>query len=51
MPEGSGNDDAQGLDWKDYVAIFIALLQTVALPVLVLIFMILAALAVLRLLH
>jgi hypothetical protein len=43
-------DDAN-LGWKDYVALFIALLQTVALPMVVLIVIILAALAVLRLLH
>jgi hypothetical protein len=44
-------DDGKSLGWKDYVAIFIALLQTVALPMLVLIVIILAALVVLRLLH
>ncbi len=38
-------------DWKDYLALFIALLQTVALPILVLVAMIVAALLLLRLLH
>jgi hypothetical protein len=44
-------DDGKNLGWQDYVALFIALLQTVALPILLLIVMVLAALAVLRLLH
>ena len=51
MTSGSGKDEGKGLGWKDYVAIFIALLQTVALPMLLVIVMILAAVAVLRLLH
>jgi len=44
-------DDGHGLDWKDYLAIFIALLQTVALPMILLIVAILAALVAVRLLH
>jgi hypothetical protein len=51
MASGNGKDDENGLGWKDYVALFIALLQTVALPMLLLILMILAAVALLRLLH
>lgn len=51
MTRGGGKDDGKGLGWKDYVALFIALLQTVALPMLLLIVMILAAVAILRLLH
>jgi hypothetical protein len=51
VTSGSGKDDGKGLGWKDYVAIFIALLQTVALPILLLIVMIVAAVAVLRLLY
>ena len=58
MPErvGGAGDDGEGkgsgeLDWKDYLALFIALLQTVALPVLLLIVLLLVGLAVLRLLH
>jgi hypothetical protein len=38
------------LDWRDYVALFIALLETVALPMLVLIAVILVTLVMLRLL-
>ncbi|HVC27572.1 MAG TPA: hypothetical protein VND40_05370 [Nitrososphaerales archaeon] len=48
---GTAGDDGKGLDWKDYLAMFIALLQTVALPMLLLVALILAALVVLRLLH
>jgi hypothetical protein len=48
MPDGT---DGHGLDWKDYLALFLALLQTVALPIVLLIVAILAALVVLRLLH
>ncbi|MDG6966276.1 MAG: hypothetical protein JRN51_10645 [Nitrososphaerota archaeon] len=33
------------LEWRDYVALFIALLQTVALPLVVLVLLILLALA------
>jgi hypothetical protein len=52
MPAVIGaEDDAKALGWKDYVALFIALLQTVGLPLVVLIVVILAALALLRLLH
>jgi hypothetical protein len=53
MPEavGGSGDEGKGLDWKDYVAIFIALLQTVALPILLLILIIIAAVVVLRLFH
>jgi hypothetical protein len=53
---GDGHGDDEGskrgitLDWRDYVALFIALLQTVALPMLLLIAVILATLVVLRLL-
>ncbi len=47
MPDGSG--DGKKLGWKDYLAIAIALLQTVALPMLVLVAIILAALVVIRL--
>jgi hypothetical protein len=48
----SGSEgDGRGLGWKDYVALSIALLQTVALPLLLLIVVILAVLAVLRLLY
>jgi hypothetical protein len=47
MPEGA---EGHGLDWKDYVAIFIALLQTVALPLILLMVAILAALVIFRLL-
>jgi hypothetical protein len=48
---GVAGDDGKGPGWKDYLAIFIALLQTVALPILLLIVIILVALAVLTLLH
>ncbi|MDA4115585.1 MAG: hypothetical protein OK442_03390 [Thaumarchaeota archaeon] len=48
---GVAEDDGKSLGWKDYVALFIALLQTVGLPLVVLILIILGALAVLRLLH
>jgi len=51
VTSGSGKDEGKGLGWKDYVALFIALLQTVALPMLLLILMVLAAVALLRLLH
>jgi hypothetical protein len=52
MPAVIGaEDDGKRLGWKDYLALFIALLQTVALPMLVLIVIILGALAVLRLVH
>lgn len=44
-------DGSKRLEWRDYLALFIAMLQTVALPVLVLIVVILGALVVLRLLH
>jgi ABC-type uncharacterized transport system involved in gliding motility auxiliary subunit len=37
------------LDWRDYVALFIALLETVALPMLLLIGVILVTLVALRL--
>lgn len=50
MAEGRGKEDGKRLGWKDYLALFIALLQTVALPILVLIVAILAALVILRLL-
>jgi hypothetical protein len=43
--------DGEGLGWKDYLALFLALLQTVALPLLLLVAVILAALVILRLLH
>ena len=39
------------LEWRDYLDLFLAMLQTVALPILVLILAILAALFLLRLLH
>jgi len=48
---GTAGDDGKSLGWKDYLALFIALLQTVALPILLLIVIILVTLAVLRLLH
>jgi hypothetical protein len=48
---GRDEDGGQKLDWKDYLALFIALLQTVGLPILILILMILAALVILRLLQ
>ncbi|MGH9920617.1 MAG: hypothetical protein ACRD6W_17330 [Nitrososphaerales archaeon] len=54
MPGATGGvaeDDGNTPGWKDYVALFIALLQTVGLPLVILIVVILAALAVLRLLH
>jgi len=52
MPDGaSGNGDGKSLDWKDYVALFIALLQTIALPLLLLIVVIIAAVEIPRLLH
>ena len=53
MPgEEDGHEGGRGrLDWKDYVALFIAMLQTVALPVLILVGVILAAIAILGLLH
>jgi hypothetical protein len=47
----NAGDDSKTLGWKDYLALFIALLQTVALPMLVLVVIVLAAVAVLRLLH
>lgn len=49
MPDGMG--EGKKLGWKDYLAIFIALLQTVALPMLVLVAVILVALVILRLAH
>jgi hypothetical protein len=51
VTSSSGKDEGRGLGGKDDVALFIALLQTVALPMLVLILMIVAAVAVLRILH
>jgi len=48
---GTAGGEVKQLGWKDYIALFIALLQTVAVPLLVLIVIILVALAVLRLLH
>lgn len=47
----AAGDDGKGLGWKDYLALFIALIQTVALPILLLILLVLVALAILRLLH
>jgi hypothetical protein len=41
-------DGAENMGWKDHVAMFIALLQTVALPILVLIVVILIALVLIR---
>lgn len=52
MPAAIGaEDDGKSLGWKDYLALFIALLQTVALPIVLLIVMILLALAIIRLLY
>jgi hypothetical protein len=48
MPSADGGGES-GLDWKDYLAIFIALLQTVALPMILLIVAVLAALVIFRL--
>jgi hypothetical protein len=39
------------LEWRDYLALFLAMLQTVALPLLVLVAVVLVALVALRLLH
>jgi hypothetical protein len=50
--DADGHDERKSgitLDWKDYVALFIALLETVALPMLVLIAVILVTLVMLRL--
>ena len=49
MPVAADGGAEKGLDWKDYLALFIALLQTVALPIVLLIVAILAALVILRL--
>jgi hypothetical protein len=46
--EGGGE---KSLDWKDYLALFIAVLQTVALPMVLLIVAILATLVIFRLLN
>lgn len=51
MPDEDDHRAEHKLEWRDYVALFIAMLQTVALPMLVLIVIILAALAVLGLLR
>ena len=50
MP-GAADGGGKGLDWKDYLALFIALLQTVALPMILLIVAILAALVIFRLVN
>lgn len=42
---------ARRLDWRDYVALFVALLQTAALPLSVLVVFVLVSLAVLSLLR
>jgi hypothetical protein len=47
----AAGEDGKRVGWKDFLALFIALLQTVALPLLLLIVVVLLALAVLRLLH
>jgi hypothetical protein len=50
--DADGHDERKSgitFDWKDYVALFIALLETVALPMLVLIAVILVTLVMLRL--
>ena len=47
--ERPGGEPAR-LGWRDYLAIFIAVLQTIGLPMLVLILVILAVLAIGRLL-
>ncbi len=44
-------DQGERFGWKDYVALFIALLQTVALPMLVLIVIIIVVLVGLSLVH
>jgi hypothetical protein len=46
--EGGGE---KRLDWKDYLALFVAMLQTVALPMILLIVAILAALVIFRLVN
>jgi len=43
------NGGGEKLDWKDYIAMFLALLQTVALPLILLIVAVLVVLVVLRL--
>ena len=45
----SGEGDRRKLGWKDYLALFIAMLQTVALPMVILILILLVAIALLRL--
>ena len=45
----SGSDDGKKLGWKDYLALFFAMVQTVALPLIVVIVILLAALVVIRL--
>jgi len=51
MPGAADGGGENGLDWKDYLALFIALLQTVALPMILLIVAILAALVIFRLVN
>jgi hypothetical protein len=45
----SGEGQGEKLSLKDYLALFIAMLQTVALPMVILVLILLAALVVLRL--
>ncbi len=40
-------EKAKGLGWKDYIALFIAMLTTTLLPILILIVILIAALVVL----
>jgi len=49
--EGGSEDVQPSLGWRDYLAIFVALLQTVALPLVIMIIALLAILAVSALLR
>lgn len=47
MPDEEGADENVHLGWKDYLALFIAFIQTVALPLLILVLIIVGLLVVL----
>jgi len=50
--EEEGSEDAKpGLGWRDYLALFATLLQTVALPLVIMIIALLAILAITALLR
>ena len=47
--KGERDDDAGDLTWRDYLALFVAAVETVGLPLLVFIIVVLIVLAVARL--